>query len=307
MAVVFMHVLPRAEAVIFIRPFLNFSVGLFIFLSGYLTPAFKMQNLRDFYSKRIIKISIPYVVYTVLYLLFAGRLDPFILGEALLLGKGSGQLYYVVVYLQLVLLTPFLFKILKTRLRFCLYAVTPLTLLVKYFFSISGGPMDYFGPFCGTWIIFYVVGLEWKTVINPKLTKHGLLPKKLLFIVIGCLALQIGEGWLWKFFGSYSIAISQLKLSTMIGTLAVIAFLMTPSIFSQKAQNLTLMRIFGDLSFGIYLIHVFFIKLINPYLPGKSIFMGFFEGIIVLLLSALVVALGKKILPKRIAGWLGFR
>ncbi len=52
MAVVLIHCLPAdRQWVLYVRPFLNFGVALFIFLSGYLTPADKCENIGVFYKR----------------------------------------------------------------------------------------------------------------------------------------------------------------------------------------------------------------------------------------------------------------
>lgn len=66
LAVIMIHTCPSGNAQVIFRPFVNFGVALFLFLSGYLT---KMDD-RDwiaFYKKRILRVSIPYIVWTILY------------------------------------------------------------------------------------------------------------------------------------------------------------------------------------------------------------------------------------------------
>lgn len=58
-AVVIIHTLPESTATIVVRPFLNWGVALFLFLSGLLTPRSKVGNLKIFYGRRIQKSSSP--------------------------------------------------------------------------------------------------------------------------------------------------------------------------------------------------------------------------------------------------------
>ena len=44
-----------------IRPFINYAVGLFIFCSGYLTKI-EIKDLKTFYKKRLIRVIIPYIL-----------------------------------------------------------------------------------------------------------------------------------------------------------------------------------------------------------------------------------------------------
>lgn len=66
-SVVMIHCLPLEAWVVGVRPFLNFAVALFIFLSGYLTTKRKVADIHSFYRKRIGKIVIPYSLWTLFY------------------------------------------------------------------------------------------------------------------------------------------------------------------------------------------------------------------------------------------------
>lgn len=48
---------------VIIRPFVNFAVGMFIFLSGYLTKENENGVYRDIIYRRIKKIIIPYIIW----------------------------------------------------------------------------------------------------------------------------------------------------------------------------------------------------------------------------------------------------
>ena len=61
-AVVFIHNTPSGISQVVFRPFLNFCVGLFLFLSGMLSDAGKWNPM-----KRISKVLIPYAIWTLIY------------------------------------------------------------------------------------------------------------------------------------------------------------------------------------------------------------------------------------------------
>ena len=63
-AVVFIHCTPGGLAQVIYRPFLNIGVGLFLFFSGMLSDAKKWNP-----KKRLIKILIPYAIWTLYILL----------------------------------------------------------------------------------------------------------------------------------------------------------------------------------------------------------------------------------------------
>jgi fucose 4-O-acetylase-like acetyltransferase len=62
------HTTPLGTCQAVCRPVINFSVATFLFISGYLTKT-ENDNWGNFCKKRIIRVLIPYVIWTVLYTL----------------------------------------------------------------------------------------------------------------------------------------------------------------------------------------------------------------------------------------------
>lgn len=58
-AVVLIRCLPQEAASVALRPFLNFAVAAFVFLSGYLTPKERAADAGAFLRRRIGKIAGP--------------------------------------------------------------------------------------------------------------------------------------------------------------------------------------------------------------------------------------------------------
>ena len=104
-AVVFIHNTPDGLPQVFCRPFLNFSVGLFLFLSGMLSSADKWKP-----RKRIMKILIPYIIWTLLYVILHTYKEPtqspLVYIKQLITGKAASVMYYVFIYCELTLLIP---------------------------------------------------------------------------------------------------------------------------------------------------------------------------------------------------------
>lgn len=125
-AVVLTHALPASgSSDVFYRPFINFAVGLFLFLSGYLTPMGRFfpsdaegaifvpgrddslsWRILRFYGKRLRRVLPAYLFWSVAYTVYYGRYEDFL--PRLLTGRCCGIYYYIFVYVQLVLLTPLL-------------------------------------------------------------------------------------------------------------------------------------------------------------------------------------------------------
>ena len=116
-AVVMIHTCPDGIMQVYASPFINFSVATFLFLSGYLT-SIDNSDWKSFYKKRIFRVIIPYIIWTLLYTTasFIGdsiNFKKYIIN--LFSTKAAPTLYYIFVYIQFVLLTPILGKLAKSK------------------------------------------------------------------------------------------------------------------------------------------------------------------------------------------------
>lgn len=99
----------RLEMVLF-RQILNFAVPTFIFMAGYFTNVSKVNDsIGKYYLKRVERLLIPYLLWSTLYYLFRGHGQSDFL-NVLVTGNVSWQLYYIVVLIQCVAITPLLVK-----------------------------------------------------------------------------------------------------------------------------------------------------------------------------------------------------
>ena len=309
-AVVLIHCLPQEAASVALRPFLNFAVAAFVFLSGYLTPRERAANAGTFLRRRVGKIAAPSGVWTVVDLVARGALAPMTVLAAFIVGGGSAQLYYLIVYLQLVLLTPWLFRLLnRPAARAALYAVSPATLCARYALSAAGISLPV-QAFCGSWLLFYLLGLEWRDRIGLWLRSRGVGARHALAALIACLALQEAEGFGWFFFGNYDLATTQLKATSMLSSACacVLIALAAGSSRRRLSSCKPIVRL-GDLSFGVYLCHMAVLAVFRmPFaLAGLSEFLpSLLLWLAVLIASAVFVALCQRVLPKRILDAIGF-
>ena len=127
-AVVFIHTTPDGIAQVICRPYLNFAVALFLFLSGMLSDAKKWKPL-----KRLAKILIPYAIWTFVYTLMQTYRHPDgIIANYfrhLLLGDAVAIMYYVFVYCEFTLLIPLIDKLAKSRYKYLGFIVSPLEII----------------------------------------------------------------------------------------------------------------------------------------------------------------------------------
>ena len=143
-------------------------------------------------------------------------------------------------------------------------------------------------------------------LIKPIVQRHGAVFWGVIAFVLTMV--QMGEGFLWEFFGdNYDVATSQLKLSSMMASLAVAAFAMGISLDREsKVTSRNIMVKLGDLSFGIYLLHFIIIRVVLHVLPNVNVFTGIVYGIITLAVTALCVTVASRMLPNRVREWIGF-
>lgn len=309
-AVVLIHCLPQEAASVALRPFLNFAVAAFVFLSGYLTPREKTADAGAFLRRRVGKIAAPYAVWTALYLVARGVLAPLTVLVAFVVGGGAAQLYYLVVYLQLVLLTPWLFRLLdRPAARAALYAATPATLCARYALSVTGLSLP-IQAFCGSWLLFYLLGLEWKGRIAPWLRSRGVGVRHVFFALAICLIMQEMEGLAWLYAGNYDLATTQLKATSAISSISVCALIALGSdIARRRSMLLGPLVVLGDLSFGIYLFHMMALAVLTHVFESVGLYgfpSAFALWIAVLVASALFVLLCQKLFPTRVVRALGF-
>lgn len=182
-AVVCIHNTPLGVAQVLYRPFLNFSVAMFLFLSGMLSNAQRWNPVR-----RIKKIVIPYVIWTAIYTVMSGNYHfselPLLYIKNLLTGRAAAIMYYVFVYCEFTLLIPLIDRLAKSKYKYLGFALAPLEIVwARLIPMVIGYQMNQsFG------IIMQISCLGWFTYFYlGYLIGNGLLPcidftvKKLTF------------------------------------------------------------------------------------------------------------------------------
>ena len=301
-AVVLIHCLPTSDFTVAARPFLNWAVATFFFLSGYLTDEAKVAR-GGVISRRLKKTLPPYVVWSIAYALASGHTDPFAVLKLVLSGGAAPHMYFLFVYAQMVVLTPLLFRTLK-RCPVLIYAVTPLSLIAYATVVVTGGDLPSIGRIFPTWLLFYVVGLDrarWRGLVQGRF-------RLCVPVLVCCLCLQLVVAFWWNDFGSYRMATAQGKISTMLTSLAVIALFMTAPDRMRSWASESVFAKFGDVSFGVYLCHMMFLALIGKVLgliALPAIAVVVLKWGVTLGVSCIFCLAAEKVLPKKVAGWIG--
>lgn len=260
--------------------------------------------MREGVAKRLHKVLIPYLVWSGIYLVVTQRLTAGGIVKGVLFGTSSAQMYYLLVYAQLVMLTPLLYRVLRSH-RLLVYCVTPVFLLVREVAAIVGVALPQVQVLFPAWLLFYVLGLDWGKVGRVATRRCSLLPG----LLVACLFLQLVSGFAWLARGDYNMATTQLKLSSMATSAVLVVLIgLTGHRLRQLFARSYLVKL-GDLSFGIYLCHILVLSVVTKVLGFVAIpaLMATVVNLAVtLVVSACVVAVGATLLPRKVCEALGF-
>lgn len=257
------------------------------------------------------KLLIPFLVwssvYTFIKLLFSNEpiniLKSFL---KLLLGLSSGQLYYIVVLLQLTVLIPYLIKAIENNKKAKhLFLITPLYLIVLYSFTlIYNKQLPYFQYLFPVFFSFYYLGLWIKIKGFKPLFKTNKVRNSILFYIFG-LIICIFEAYFMLYLKfPESFASSQTKISSHIYVIAIINLLITIKPYFEDTSVLLLKNI-GDKSYGIFYVHIIWIIISNKLLYNVTIlrnvllFHQTLQLFLTITLSYLTIIMTKKLLGEK--------
>ena len=180
-AVVFIHNTPKGLYQVWCRPFVNYSVGCFIFLSGLLSTA---NNWHPW--KRIKKIQIPYVIWSFIYVVLYNykfpKQIPFIFMKQLLTGSSAAVMYYVFVYCEFQLLIPIIDKLAKSKYKWIGFVISPIEIIfMRMIPIICGFEWNLFisramSLSCLGWFSYFYLGyLLGNGILEVKISDHPIL------------------------------------------------------------------------------------------------------------------------------------
>ena len=304
-AVVMIHTTPAGQWQIFCKPFINFAVAAFVFLSGYLTKT-DNDNWPKFYTRRISRVLVPYLIWTVIYSIQDIRSAGLsALVKNLLCANATTTLYYIFVYIQFVLLTPLLGKLAKSPYRHLGWLIAPLSVILFKYIQVFGGIEQskhiqlFWNDACLGWFTFYYLGL----ILGNRIIDRKFNIINLTALYCASLLLQMAEGYLWYKTDPAGCG-SQLKL-TAIQSSSIFILLMYSVFLNRNHQPKSrLLCMIGDYSFGIYLVHMMFLRLLETFDLYKVIPYPI-NSIVVLAISFICCYACTAVLCKKSGRWLG--
>ena len=297
-AVVLIHNTPGGYSQVFIRPFLNFSVGMFLFLSGMLSDA---QNWKP--AKRVKKVIIPYVIWTFIYVVldncYAPASIPRTYVKSLITANAAAMLYYIYVYCEFTVLIPLIDKLARSRFRYLGFLITPLEVifvrmipLVTQWYTLPGWVSILRDISCAGWFTYYYLGyLLGNGLITVIPSYH-----KWAGLLVLSIPLQMLEAW-WLLSKGFANSGTQMKLSAVF-TGVCITILAYRFIRSDKPCRNRVLEVLGDHSFAIYFSHIAVMRLLEvlPQYTWMCLFPV--NGALVIVINLILIILGKKIFGK---------
>lgn len=294
------------------RQLLNFAVPLFLFVSGYFLAKKDVSSVskyKSFIFKQANKIIIPYVIYTLIFILIDHHNGETItfrsVSQNLLTGNVISPYFFIPLIFQYYLLLPLLqkFNNFKGLMISVVINILYFIGLYAYRFGLSTDiPNLYYALVFPAWIIFYQYGLY--------SGKFG-LPKKsiisLLLLAVSIVLLFVEANFWMSEKNLFSFAISQIRLSSFIYSFCLINVLVTFKLFYSKFLS----RV-GLISFGIFLTHMFIlVYFLAPIVLNTELYFNqpLYQIVILFLLviiDYLVIIMLQKIFPKKLSQILGF-
>lgn len=303
-AVVAIHNTPGGLASVWIRPFINFAVGMFLFLSGMLSSAEKWKPW-----KRIKKIIIPYLIWTMVYAVLKNLRTPAMIPlsyvKMVFTGTGAAVMYYVFVYCELTLLIPLIDKLAASKFKYLGFIISPLEIIIMHLIPVlTGYELNSYVIMitdisCLGWFTYFYLGY---LIGNGYITVKLSTPMLAVLWCIGIL-LQFAEGY-WLYSMGDPNSGTQVKLSAVF-TGVFFVLLAYRYIDSEKNYKIKLLHILGDHSFGIFYAHIAVQMLILSIPLYREIVLFPLNAAVVIFITLGLAAAGRKLLGKN-AKYLAF-
>lgn len=273
----------------------HWAVPMFIMISGYLLlQPVKTSNYKKFYLNRIKRLGIPLLASILFYAVYYHftRPDPLSFSfvvKRLIFDQPYEHLFFLIVLLQLALITPFLSKIINSLRKEQLSWLTFTFLFISVFWKPSRFIIPLFVPYLG-----YYLGGYW-------LKKKKVTLNKLFWMISLILILLMA-------IGTYALVIHSspnrngLYFYTYFNPLIILLSFSIFIFFQNREKRLPSKKIISQISnttLGIYLIHPVvmdlfkFISFPNNFL--LAFFTLLFKGSLVFISSALITAIYQRL------------
>ena len=283
------------------------AVPLFFMVSGVLLLNSKEEPLIIFFRKRFLKVMIPLIAWSFIYILFRKyelHQDINILKQ--IIYSFNGKVYYHLWFLYTILGIYLFLPVLKVFIKnssqslqiyfIVLWAIS--VSIIPFINNFTGLPIKSHMPMMAGYIGYLVLGYQ---LAKIQITKK-IFYISLFLIIISTLSTIFGTYYLSekanKFIGFFY---GYFGLSTLIQAISYFIFLkyISENIFSKSVKIPQLITILSITSLGIYLIHPIYIHILNKVgisvLNGNPIMMVPLTAILTFILSFITIFFIQKI------------
>ncbi len=287
-----------------VRQFCSIAVALFLVLSGY----FSADSIGG--QSRYRKLLIPYLCWSAFYAV-VNNLDSLQLGDCvkrIMTGRASVQLYFILVLVQLNLITPLLKRAIGSK------AVSALILMASpaYFMFFNflqlncGFETDWKGRVFCAWVSYYYLGMLFRA------GRLRVPVRRCTMLAAVGLALCFTEGFYFSYTAGYvPMGVGQLKVGTFLLACGVAGFLFAS--YGKIHFPPGIIEVGND-SYGIFYLHTFVLKcenvLLRSCLGAGELPLPVIHAIQVsatAVICILVIRLARKCIKKKdILLWIGF-
>jgi len=292
---------------VFWRQMINFSVPLFIAISGYFL-ANKETNTKESYlrfiKKQVPRVLIPYLLWSVVYLGIAYLRGASLINLVyrLFTFTSSVPFYFIILIIEFYLLLPILQKLATAKglvISALISGVSCFLIFYLRYYTEIRLPIFVYGS-APSWLIFFVLGIYLR---NNTIKLNN---RALILLLISGLALSLVETYtLYHIFNDIGNSVTAVKVSSFVYSTFIILFAFKNA--NRNFPKTKLLVYIGEISFGIFLSHMFFKMgvgvLINKILPilKESALIYQFSLIALTLSCCLIFALITRKINKTIA------
>lgn len=307
MMVVGIHTYTLGKDSTVVRQLLNTAVPLFIAISGYCLSQKRMENKDDylfFLKKKFSKVYLPVLVWSLpLYAIALYSGSSIIKQTILLLSCGLSIYYFVAFIMQCYVVLPVINNYISGNKRRVVIVSCLISFAwiagVMYMNTIQGKGIPlilYAGPL-PCWLMFFVLGV----MIGHKPERNYSIILPMVIAVLGFILSVIETDYLLDHYGK-GVGI---KPSSFIYSAGMIFLMFSNKVENQIRRTGAIYRFIiwiGSLSFGIYLVHCYFISFFVKRLPIDS---WLLQWSLALFLTVVFILILRKLLPTKYHKYLG--
>lgn len=296
---------------ILIRLSLSCSVPLFLAISGWFLAPKPLNNTQEvlaFYKKRFSRVYIPLIVFGLGWYFLSLWHEPtplHALKSLLLLFTGGFSVYYfVALIMQCYALTPLFSRYYKRErggvIACCIMSAIAIV-ITSYFIQIEKKSFPlllYLGPFY-LFGFYYVLGIWLRKHENKSYFKIGLI-----LAILGYLVEIAEQCYYMNEYNQHGFDLQAGMFIYCLGIILIFVSRKLSEIF-RKNKFTNAIAWIGEVSFGVYLMHVYLIKIVISFMGDKDPWI--LSWGLSLLLTMLIIWCVKKLLPQRFTfKYLGF-